>query len=312
MNPSNIKKQHYVPQFLLKKFGTGKKNKEKLWVLDKQTEKIFESSVRDVGHENKFYQYFSEDIILDTERLLENVESIAAPIISKINKLEKLNRNQSELMVLSYFVATQMLRSPTLRNDMENFRQLLISKWGADIKAHPDDPRTIGEYGPEDAKFSSLQMLSDTPSFAKILEGKIWSLLEAPSQEHFIISDNPITKHNMIERKGRGNLGLRNEGIEIYLPISTKYTLLALCPKMSLAVTLTPQLSESYNKALDSGAPILQQKENVDFLNSQQVIWAERFIYAKSKTHLEMPRDMLRTNPELKEGPGVRQRIGEI
>lgn len=309
---SNTKKQHYVPQFLLRKFGVGKKNKEKLWVLDKRTENVYQSSVRDVGHENRFYQYGNENEVLDPEDLLENVENYTAPIISKINKLEKLSRSKNELIALSYLVATQILRSPSVRNEMENFRQLLIHKWGANIKAHPDDPKTIGEYGPVDAKFSSLRAMGYIPEIAKLLQGKVWSLCEAPIGEPFIISDNPVTKHNMVERKGRGNLGINNEGIEIYLPISPEFTLQALCPKMSLAATLTPQISEKYKKALNEGISIPQKTENVEFLNSQQVIWAERFVYAKSKKHLEMPRDMLRTNPELKEGPGVIQRKDEI
>lgn len=309
---SNTKKQHYVPQLLLKRFGVGKKNKEKLWVLDKKTERVFQSSVRDVGHENNFYQFVSDNGVLDPEKLLEKVETFVAPIISKINKLQKLSRTKHELIGLSYLVATQILRSPHVRNEMENIRQLLISKWGSDIRVHPDDFKTLGEYGPDDAKLSSLKMMSDIPDFAKLLQEKVWSLCEAPSNEPFIISDNPVAMNNMIERKNRGNLGLRNEGIEIYLPLSPRYTLQALCPKLSFAAMITPETSEKYKKALEEGTPIPHKAENVEFLNSQQVIWAERFVYAKTRKHLEMPCDMLRTNPELKEGPGVRQRKDEI
>ena len=309
---SVIKKQHYVPQFLLKRFGVGKKNREKLWVLDKRTENVFQSSVRDIGHENKFYQYLDKDKILDPEDLFNNVESYAAPLIAKIHKSRKLSRNKSELIGLSYFMATQMLRTPHTRNEMENFRKLIIAKWGDDIKVYPDDPKTIGEYGPKDAKLSSLRILSEIPDFAKLLQDKVWSLCETPDHESYIISDNPVTKHNMVKRSGRGNLGLRNEGIEIYLPISPQYTLQALCPKLSLTAVLTPQLSKKYKNALEKGTSILQQTENVEFLNSLQVIWAERFIYAKAKKHLEMPRDMLLTNPELKKGPGTRQRTDEL
>ncbi len=154
--------------------------------------------------------------------------------------------------------------------------------------------------------------MRDIPYFAKLLQEKVWSLCESPVSEPFIISDNPVTKHNMVVRKGRGNLGIKNEGIEIYLPISPKFTLQALCPKMSVAATLTPEISDKYIRALNEGVAITQSTENVEFLNSQQVIWAERFVYAKRRTHLDMPRDMLRTNPELKEGPGVRQRKDEI
>jgi hypothetical protein len=177
-----------------------------------------------------------------------------------------------------------------------------MKKGGADIKVHPDDPKTIGEYGVEDAKLSSLNFMRNVPEFAKNLQKKVWSLCKAPSQFAYIISDNPITRHNMFERAGRGNLGIGNEGIEVYMPISPEYTIQALCPALSELVACTPQLSDKYQNALISGSPVAHLPENVEFSNSLQVISAERFIYARSKEHLRMPIDMLKTNPELREG----------
>ena len=51
------KKQHYVPQFLLRNFAIGQKSKAKLWVLDKRKGNVYQSSVHDVAHENLFYGY---------------------------------------------------------------------------------------------------------------------------------------------------------------------------------------------------------------------------------------------------------------
>jgi hypothetical protein len=47
----------------------------------------------------------------------------------------------------------------------------------------------------------------------------------------------------------------------------------------------------------------LYAPENAEFANSPQVIWAERFVYDKEQEHLEIPIDMLRTNPELMDWP---------
>ncbi|WP_446008973.1 DUF4238 domain-containing protein [Candidatus Electrothrix sp.] len=300
---TTTKKQHYVPQFLLRRFGTGKKRREKIWVLDKSTGKVFQSSIKDIGHENYFYEHEELSNNIDIEQLLGKTESYVAPLLSRINKSGKLFRDKPELVGLSYFVAVQLARSPVVRVGMENFRRIMIDKWGADIKVHPNDPKTIGEYGVEDAKLSSLKFMKNVPKFAKILQEKVWSLCKAPSQSAYIISDNPITRHNMFERAGRGNLGIRNEGIEIYMPISPEYTIRALCPALSELVSRTPQLSNEYQNVLINGSPVAQLPENVEFSNSLQVISAERFIYARSKEHLKMPIDMLKTNPELREGP---------
>ena len=116
----------------------------------------------------------------------------------------------------------------------------------------------------------------------------------------------------MVDRGPRGNLGLRNEGIEVYMPLSPKFAIHAICPKLANVALLTPELASRYSQALQNGTPILHAPENAEFANSLQVIWAERFVYAKEQEHLEIPIDMLRTNPELKDGPGVRQRPEDV
>lgn len=298
---TTTKKQHYVPQFLLKRFGTGKKNREKIWVLDKLTGNVFQSSVRDIGHENNFYNHEKLKSI-DIEKRLENIESDIAPLLSRINKYGKLFRDESEVVGLSYFLSAQILRTPVVRANIGNIRQIFVDKLGGKTKVYPDD-KALGEYGIDDDKFSSLFFLRSVPELAKILQEKVWSLCKAPSNLAYIISDNPVVRHNMLERPSRGNLGLRNQGIEIYMPISPEYTIQALCPVLSELVICRLQLSDEYQNALISGSPVAQLPENVEFSNSLQVISAERFIYARSKEHLIMPIDMLKTNPEFKKGP---------
>lgn len=39
--------------------------------------------------------------------------------------------------------------------------------------------------------------------------------------------------------------------------------------------------------AFKNGTPIVYEPENIEFINSLQVIWAERFVYAKERAHLE-------------------------
>lgn len=48
----NAKVQHYVPRFLLKNFGAGKKHK--LHAFDKQTEQAFPTNVKNVAAESRF------------------------------------------------------------------------------------------------------------------------------------------------------------------------------------------------------------------------------------------------------------------
>lgn len=132
---TTTKKQHYVPQFLLRRFGTGKKRREKIWVLDKSTGKVFQSSIKDIGHENYFYEHEELSNNIDIEQLLGKTESYVAPLLSRINKSGKLFRDKPELVGLSYFVAVQLARSPVVRVGMENFRRIMIDKWGCGHKS---------------------------------------------------------------------------------------------------------------------------------------------------------------------------------
>jgi len=302
------KKQHYVPQFLLRNFAAGTKKNSRFWVLDKTSGEIRNSSVRDSAHENDFYEYCQGNIKIQLENLMQKIDAIGARIIAQIIDSGKLALSGKDRIWLSYFIACQMTRTPMTMNDMENFRQIIINKWGADIRLE-GDIRTIGEYSLKDAKRSSLEFLQkDVPEFARLLQDKVWFLVESPSSTPFIISDNPVTRHNLVDRWPRGNLGLKNEGIEIYFPLSTRFSIHMACPKIAEILCMSSIPQRDYLSALETGQAIGILPENVVFTNSLQVIWAERFVFGKSKEDLDLAVDMLRTNPELKDGPGVRQR----
>lgn len=305
---ARVKKQHYVPQFLLRKFASASAKKAKLWALDKRTKALRLSSVRNVAHENQFYEYVDDDgSRLELEELMSGIDAIGAGIVAKILDRHSLMLSMKDRIWLSYFVACQMSRTPMTRGDMENLRKMIVHKWGPDICAEGDD-RPIGDYGPEDAKRSSLVHIQVVPEFAKILQKKVWTLSEAPPGRDFIIGDNPVTRHNMLDRWPRGNLGLNNKGIELYMPLSPRLSVHVICPALAEAACLTPDISDEYLSAIKNGTPVKLKPENVEFANSLQVIWAERFVFGRHQSDLEMPLEMLRTNPELRDGPGVRQR----
>ncbi len=302
---TKTKKQHYVPQFLLRNFAVGKKLKAKLWVLDKRNSSVFVASVNDVAHENMFYNYRAGDVSHDFEPVMAKLDSKAAVIIRDVIKTTKVPRMGEDFVWLSYYVAAQMLRTPMIRKDMDNFRERIVHKWGRKVVIDGDS-KPLAEYGPEDSKASSIGLLRDIPDFAKLLQEKVWILCEPSTGISYIIGDNPIARHNMIDRGPRGNLGLKNDGIELYTPLSPKLTLHMMCPKMAAAALHTPQLAKVYSDAIRNNKPISMKPENVDFANSLQVIWAERFVYARNRQHLEIPLDMLKTNPELRDGNHVK------
>jgi hypothetical protein len=199
-------KQHFIPQFLLRGFAQGKKNKAKLWTFDKKTGKAFQSSVKDTAHENQFYEATNclGEKLAAEQLLTELVDGTCSSVIREIISREELPLSGKSRVDISYFVAAQMFRVPTIRNEIEVLRQTIISKWGPNI-SFKDDERTIGEYS-----------------------------------------------------EGRAKLELQSKG-----------------------------------------KVILTKSESVEFVNSLQVLEAERFLYASREADFQIVREMIKKTPEL-------------
>lgn len=292
------KKQHYVPQFLLKQFSASPKKPKPIWVFDKAEKKFFSASSRDVGHQNKFYESGnSSGEAIEAESLTEFIDTNAAPVISKIARNGDFDITPTEVSKLNHFVAMQLVRGPSIRNSMEQFRKEIIAKWGPDVCAEDDD-RPVSDYTEEDSNFSSIRVLETVPEFAAILSEKIWFLNSAPANYSFIISDNPVVRHNYLDYGPRGSLGIKQDGIEMFFPISPEYCLQILCPKLARQVAFTGGMQEEI-KLQRKGQAVPLEAENVEFVNSLQVIQSERYLYARTEADLKIGDEMVDECQEL-------------
>jgi len=115
--PTRTKKQHYVPQFLLRQFATDTHKNPKIWVLDKSNKAVRLASIRDVAHENAFYEFHDSDgTHIDFEHLMEKIDSIGARIIKQVIRSGCLVLSSEDRAWMSYVVACQMCRTQTIRN----------------------------------------------------------------------------------------------------------------------------------------------------------------------------------------------------
>jgi len=309
------KKQHYVPQFLLKNWSQGKK--KQIFVFDKKTNKSFLSGIKSIAHENNFYEDETLGYENNTEIKLSELESDSAPIISKIISEGTIkNLTDSEHKQLCLFSAVQMLRTNNTREFLEGFNEILserIQGWSIDKNYKVENFSNMSK---EEVKSSSIRILNSLPGeLVGNFINKELILLKAPSECCFFTSDHPITMHNHFPREHRGNLGIGLYGIEIYFPISPKYCLSFICSEMAaeikqavtnhraaknLGVAKQQDISEVelmfecfVNKTPSQMLPV-----NMDFNNSLQVISSTRFIYSAS-ADFSLAFDMLKTNPEI-------------
>jgi Protein of unknown function (DUF4238) len=128
--------QHYVPQFLLKNFTTGKK--KRIWVFDKLEEKIFLTTPRNIASEQNFYIHEMGDNKLNLESSFNILESKAKNIIDKILKDESLTSlSEIDRVWLVSFVAAQFLRT---RYQLELCKEMLQG-----LKQHTGVTQPIAE-----------------------------------------------------------------------------------------------------------------------------------------------------------------------
>jgi hypothetical protein len=258
IKPTHSKNHHYVPQFLLKNFCFGKKNK--VWVYDKKLDKKFETNIRNVASETKFYEMQGKEIIQrwneDWKRMIsdapegikgalekgefnvsmekgfnvleENVSTIIQRII-KNNTIADLSADEKAVVAL--FFAVQMVRTKTYIDKIKYTNELLLKKI-MEMGFTKEQASKSFPLDDTDLKFFHMRQITDANKFLPYFLDKIWVLYKTSAGFSFYIGDNPIVLQNQNDTGFRGNLGLAVKGIEIYLPIAKNYVLALLCPSI--------------------------------------------------------------------------------
>lgn len=316
---------HYVPKFLLKNFGTGKK--DRLWSYDKHTDRAFQTNAKNVACEQKFYELELEGQKLSLESSLSRIESFAKPVVEKILFNDNVRALTSEeISTLAAFIAIQFARTKHFRETFARFPSMLREK--VEHMGHQLAPGTQAyeitrDPTENELKIQTIEMLIDAPElFGQHLTNKVWFLAKTTAQHPFHISDNPITLQNHNDLGSYGNLGLAVKGVQIYLPLSSTRTLCMWCPSIAAMFedaysTMTslptdvvkarlsnPDGIAKIHHALSTGSTLDYSPEHVKNLNSLQVIRSERFIFSPAN-NFELARLMISEHPEFREGQRV-------
>jgi len=317
------KVQHYVPQFLLRNFGTGKK--DQVFVFEKATGKIFTPNAKNIASESRFYDFQIDEQAVSLEPLLSKIESAAKPIFQAIldtDSLVALDTNARA--VLADFFSVQLVRTRAFREQWAAFPRILrghLEARGERVEPGSQAEGLLSELSENDLKAQTGTFLVNAPrSFAVHFSTKIWGLAATSKRDPFILGDHPLAMQNMHDLSPRGNLGLTTPGIEIYFPMSPVRALVLWCPTLANAVfsgadklrRMPPWMVKdriehpeeilTLDAALRGGTPIPYRSKNVENFNSLQVAWSERYLFADAD-HFDLARTMLREHPGLKKGP---------
>lgn len=312
----SAKVQHYVPQFLLRNFGTG--GNHQLHVFDKQTERTFVTRAKNVACESRFYDFLFEDHMFTLEPGLSELESKAKPLFQRVLNEDSLTALFPEdRAVLSSFFAIQFTRSRWFRELWRSLSAMLGSKLVEYIRVPDENQAAL-----ETARF----IVNEQKEFAFHFANKIWLLLETDRKTPFLIGDNPLALQNSIDMGYYGNIGLAVRGIEIYFPLSPIRALALWCPShgesfrkvannLRSISQIAPHVVAAHDGelsaveqtviAMDTGQPLQYKPENVVNFNSLQICYAERYVFS-CVDDFALAREMIASHPDVRTGPRAR------
>lgn len=237
MASNHPKKQHYVPQFYLRNFGKGKKHK--LYVFDKQNNKVFSAQPNNVLYENQFYdfkmKYQNYDCIFSIEETLSKLECDTKPILDKMLKEDGISFiSHQEQIILSKFIMAQLVRTKNLKITYDLMPTLLkenLVKRGLVTNDF--------DLGSSNYDFISFVLKMINQEYDILLHKKwIWGVND--TKVKLYTSDVPVVYRQEFEKplsKIFNPNGIGCRGVNIYLPITPKRVLMLFCPDWAAQIT---------------------------------------------------------------------------
>lgn len=281
-----------------------------LHAFDKHLDKQFQVTVADAAAEKGFYSYKTKDAAGCEEELFAGIESKAGDPISQIVRERRLrDLSQQKRTILAMFAAAQMVRSKNSRAINDQIGEMLRKL--ADREGSPEFKAWVGTKDEaEETKHEITSLRRRIVGFAPFIASKDFLLFTTRPDSPMLIGDSPLTRTNTLNQSEFvGTNGIASQGVEIYLPLSPSLAIGFMCPSiresMRKVILLqgrqAPTVCFDYLLAFEKGTPINLDKPHVDFINSHQVLAAERFVYSASDD-FALVREMVSSNPAAREG----------
>jgi hypothetical protein len=219
------KKQHYVPQFLLRNFAVAGKNIAVYRIPDGRF--IPQTSITGQAHENHFYG------CQEVEQGLAELESQASSVIANVIRNHEAPSYLSEgYRILQVFTILQACRTRYAADERnEHIDKVFKTFLRHDPKLQANHADMLEELDRvhihlTNAPAASVGMAAINMHITSDLRCKV---LYNRTRIPFVISDHPSILYNqfMEERKPTGGItGLSSKGLQVFLPISPAHTVI--------------------------------------------------------------------------------------
>lgn len=277
------KKQHYVPQFYLRKWCSD----NKLWCYDLKNAKIYRAVPKDCCFENYFYEIgkIGNDFVLPNtrEQDYQRIESEIAPIINNKLKIMDDEKNKNALIFDSYdkklmidFVLTMIIRNkdfnnndPTFIRDVYNAEAGMIKEIDEILNIQVDEEfnQKFVEYIMKSPNFERLDVTN--PKSKTQLGGYFYHQLRdcikdyyfsiAETDDCFCTSCNPVMYTSQV----------------VFFPLSPRYALFFRKKNEDYTKNgyrINKLVYLSHNDAVDCSTEYLARKDRFLFANDEKTL----------------------------------------
>lgn len=274
--------QHYVPQFLLRRFALEGRRKHRssyqLWVRDLKEGRTFPASVSDVAAETGFYQPRAGGPDKDwLEERLSQIESYAAQAVGRLaGSFNWSGHTEDDRITLAIFLITLYTRGPRVRRSLAEMPSQVLEHFrllGETLA--PELQKQLEEAAASDPVPAHSGVILETARMFRSLVERSWLLLVPPVGSRFMCGDCPVLMENPVPapHQGMSNMGLMCPGVMLYLPLT---------PNLMLAVV------DSVHGLPD------RQVRHIGAEKFRAIQWltgfhTERFVYGRASEDLMIP-----------------------
>lgn len=299
-----FKKQHYVPQVYLRRFTP---DGERLYVFDKLHEdharRIRRSKVRDIAHENDFYDIAPEVMKPEfrpehNRKMIENLlgrfdaelGSGVEQLITAVKSGRRLDVNQRAHLARA--LGIQAVRT---RDTRDTIKEAYLQSVGAILRDLTErnfpgqghlTPRVEIKPGFLPVYHAQFMLESGINTIGKAFMKHTWIIGVNKTKQLLYTSDQPVVRFAHIDDPHFSNEGFAAPGIEVAFPLDSEHLLI-------MRDRRAPYGDWAYNWSV-----VDLNDGNVEFYNRMQVEQSRRQIYCRDDA-FNLASQMCAEDPEL-------------
>jgi hypothetical protein len=276
------KNHHYVPRVYLKRFCQNKS--EKIWVFDKNKAKSFNTNIKNVASQMKFYSLRVEDVKdgISTEVIEDILSNFEGHYVEMLDSILGALYKDGHFSVkmkfqVARYILLQMLRTRSFRNSMTEVAKMEGEIYGDEPIVNQQDIALI--------QTQFMFNINEIDSLARALCRNTWFVGRFPAPS-FYTSDTPVVYRAHTVDSGKDLNGLAAPGLELALPLNP-YHLLVIFGK------------EGFPKMRRYDCKILEVSEgDIQYYNTMQVLQSYRTVYSYNDD-FDLVRDLLKHKPDI-------------